>query len=407
MSQKIKFLENIIAPHLQNNQKIISCDFDNLLSAGENYGSVMLQITIKLQNDNGDEENIYCVGKTVPPSEMLWNLFNTKITFKKEIAIYKTIVPELNKYGEECGVKNLIKFTAKCFGARISLDPSSEEVDHDAVILLENLKTQNYKVCDRLNGFDEECSKLLLGDLATMHAAVIGYKYAQPESFEKKIYPFLKKAYAFNVTESFADNFAAVIKNACAKNPDCIPHLHKITKALREINYYNENPVKGKDIFATLTHNDYWVNNTLLKFEDGKPIANKMVDFQLIEYSSLAHDVIFFLYTSVNMDVIENKVDELIKFYYDKFMETLTKLGHPTTEYSFESMLEEFAIIAKYGQFSHLLYMFVPICMLKGKVKSLSKFDLNELIFEESSMHENYFRRMQFTLIDFSRRGWI
>lgn len=407
MSQKIKLLGDIIAPHLQNNQRITSYDFDNLLAVGENYGSVMLQVAVKLQNHNGDEETIYCVGKTVPPSEMLWNLFNTKVTFKKEIAIYKIIVPEINKYGEERGVDNLITFTAKCFGARISLDPKSEEVDHDAVILLENLKTQNYIVCDRFNGFDEKCSKLLLSDLATMHASVIGYKRAQPKDFETKILPFLKKAYAFNITESFADDFAAAIQNACAKNPDCIPHLSKIAKALREINYYNENPVKGKDIFATLTHNDYWVNNTLLKFENGKPVANKMVDFQIIEYSSLAHDVIFFLYSSVNMNVLECKLDELIRFYYDKFIETLRKLGHPTNDYSFELMLEEFAIIAKYGQFSHLLYMFVPICMLKGKIKSLSKFDLNDFIFEESSMHENYFRRMQFTLIDFSRRDWI
>ncbi|GJQ85191.1 hypothetical protein Trydic_g13035 [Trypoxylus dichotomus] len=407
MSRQIKQLENVIQPYLKNNQKYISCECKNLLSSGENYGSVMLQVSVKLENENGEEKIVECVGKTVPPTEMLWNLFNTKVSFKKEIAIYKVFIPELNAYGKENGIKGFITSTAKCFGARISLDCNSEIVDNDAVLLLENLKTEGYVVCNRYDGFDEECARVLLVNLATMHAAVIGYRHEKPLDFEKKMLPHLSKAFAFNITDYFCENFGNSVKNACSKNPKCIPHLSKIDTALRELNYFNKNPVKGKSIYTTLTHNDFWVNNILVKFEKGRPVAVKVIDYQIIEFSSLAHDVIFFLYSSVNTELLEEKIDDLIRFYYDKFIETLISLKQDVSEYSFESMMEEFAIIAKDAQFSHIMYMLAPIMMLKGKAKALSQFDLDDLIFEEDAIHENYFRRMQFVLLDFVRRGWL
>lgn len=407
MTRVIKQLEDLLAPYLTSKRKFVSCDFKNLLSSGENYGSVMLQVEIKVTRDDGKEEILHCVGKTVPPSEMLWKLFNTKVTFKKEIAVYNVIVPELNKYGQEFGIDRLINFTAECLGARISLDPKSENVDNDAVLLLENLKVSGYAVGDRFTGFDEATSKFLLTDLAVMHASVIAYKTAKPAEFTQKMLPFLNRDYAFDITEYFAENFGEAIAKVCAKNAQCVPHLSKIKKSLQEINHFNANPARGKDIYRTFTHNDFWTNNTLIKYENDKPIANKMVDFQVIEYSSLAHDVIFFLYSSVSMDVLEKKVDELMRFYYDRFIETFVSLKCDIGEYSFDGLMTELSAIAKDGQFAHLLYMLVPILTLKSKAKELAEFDLNDLIFEEGSLHEMYPRRMQFTLLDFVRRGWL
>ncbi|KAK9702711.1 Ecdysteroid kinase-like family [Popillia japonica] len=407
MSIEIKQLQPLVKSYLKPGQKFVSYECKSLLSTGENYGSTMLSILIKISNEDGKEETIPCIGKTVPPSQFLWDFFNTKNTFKKEIAVYNTIVPELNKFGNELGIDCLMDFFAKCAGARLSLDPKSEEVDADAFIILENLKTQGYESCDRLIGFNEDCTKLLLGDLATMHAATIAYRLAKPDEFKTKVLPHLKRQYAFDPPDDVINDIMKSWQKAAGKNPKCIPYLGKIEEAVRNIRYYLDNPPKGKDMFATMTHNDYWVNNTLIKFVDGKPVKNAMVDFQIMEFGSLAHDVIFFLYSSVELSLLERKVDEFIQLYYEKFIQNLVRLKCDIIQYSYEAMLEEFALIANRAQFTHILYMLTPILTAKGKAADLSDFGYSNFILNEDLLHENYFKRLHYVVLDFVRKGWI
>ncbi|KAI4461873.1 hypothetical protein MML48_5g00005483 [Holotrichia oblita] len=407
MSIEIKELQSLVQSCLKPGQKFISYESKNLLSTGENYGSTMLNILIKISKEDGKEEIIHCIGKTVPPSEFLWEFFSTKNTFKKEIAVYNIIVPELNKFGNEFGIDCLMDFFAKCIGARLSLDPKSEEVDADAFLVLENLKVQGYESCDRVVGFNEDCTKLLLGDLATMHAATIAYRLAKPDEFKTKVLPHLKRQFVFDPPSDIIDDITKSWQKAAGRNPKCVPHLGKIEKAVRNIRYYLDNPPKGKDMFATMTHNDYWVNNTLIKFENGKPVKNAMVDFQIMEFGSLAHDVIFFLYSSVELSLLEKKVDEFIQLYYQKFIQSLVRLKCDISQYSYEAMLEEFALIANQAQFSHTLFMLTPILTAKGRATELSDFGYSNFVLDEDILHENYFKRLHFLILDFVKKGWI
>ncbi|GJQ80316.1 hypothetical protein Trydic_g12199 [Trypoxylus dichotomus] len=406
-SVEIRNIEDLIAPLLKPGQQFASCEVENLLPAGENYGSVMLRIEVKVRNSSGDQEILHCVAKTCPPSPLLWEIFNTKVSFKKEIAIYTTIVPTLNDFAKEKGIDNLMNFFAKPIAARISLDPESKEVDKDAVILLENLKVQGYDTGDRFVGFDEETTKYLLRELAIMHATPIAYRSANPEGFKSKILPYLSKNSHFKPSDDVINDLIRRTQNAVSGNPKCVPHLSKIETALREMYEVIKNPPATNDLFITIAHNDFWVNNTMLKYEGVKPIGNKIVDFQIIEYSSLANDVLFFLYTSVDLRVLEEKVDELIKLYYDQFIGTLVRLKHDVSAYSFKAMLEDFAVVARSMQFTHVSFMLTPIMILKGKAVELSELKADDILMDESALHENYHKKLEFLLLDFVKRGWI
>ncbi|KAI4461872.1 hypothetical protein MML48_5g00005484 [Holotrichia oblita] len=404
---EIQNFEQFIKPILKNGDKFVSYECNRLLPPGENYGSIMLEVKINIRNKNGEQETINCVAKSCPPPGFLWEMFNTKVTFKKEIELYNTIIPILNDFGREHGIDQLVDFVADSKCARISLDPNSTEVDENAILLLENLKLEGYTTGDRFIGFDLESTEILLRDLATMHASVIALKLAKPEVFEKKILPYLGKHFLQEFPEDIQKESVNKILTAYKTMPECVPYLPKVEDILVDMFVNINNPPKTNEIFTTLTHNDFWVNNTMLKYVNGKPVSNKIVDFQIIEHSSLANDLVFFLYSSVELSILENNLDNLLKYYYNCFISTLTKLGGDVSPYSYEALLEEFIHVGKSVQWTHVAYMLLPLMTLKGKVKDLADLELNDILVDEASLHDNYYKKLKFILLDFIKRGWF
>ncbi|KAI4470354.1 hypothetical protein MML48_1g10942 [Holotrichia oblita] len=408
MDLEIKNFESFITPSLRPGQRFVSYDCKKLLSPGENYGSVMLQVEAKISNHDGTEEIIHCVAKTCPPTDILKQIFNTKVTFKREINVYRTLVPTLNKFGKENGLEDIMNFFAVCLGGRISLDPNSDTVDDDGILLLENLKVKGYDTVDRFSGFNLDCAEFLLKDLATLHAVPLAYRLKKPKEFDEKIRPHLKKAFSFKVSDDLQINAVKGLENMLAGESECSEYIPKAVEAIMKLTSISiDNPPEERELFATFTHNDFWVNNTMLRIENGKPVSNRMVDFQIIEYSSLAHDILFFLYSSVELSVLENHVDDLLKYYYNQFIEILKKFSCDVSQFTFENYMEECKNIAIQEQLGHILIMLPGIMTLKEKARELSDIKETDMVSEKSSVHENCLKKIKFTLLDFAKRGWL
>lgn len=76
--------------------------------------------------------------------------------------------------------------------------------------------------------------------------------------------------------------------------------------------------------FNVLTHNDLWVNNLMFKRKSNDQIEDiVLVDFQFVYWGSPAIDLNYFLHCSVQLNVIENNFDSLVKHYHDEFCSTL------------------------------------------------------------------------------------
>lgn len=89
---------------------------------------------------DGKQKEYHAVAKCTPLNLVTQELFNTQETFKSEIAWYTTVIPTLKKFAKDQGLERELDFFQTFYGARISLDPNSEKVDLDGVILSENLK---------------------------------------------------------------------------------------------------------------------------------------------------------------------------------------------------------------------------------------------------------------------------
>lgn len=83
-----------------------------------------------------------------------------------------------------------------------------------------------------------------------------------------------------------------------------------------------------------INHGDLWGSNMIFNGDD----HCKLVDFQLIRYAPLAHDVMQLLYLSTSREFRQKNEQQMIGYYYDKLTECLTDNGFKGDIPSFEEL---------------------------------------------------------------------
>ncbi|RZC39235.1 EcKinase domain containing protein [Asbolus verrucosus] len=393
---EIKNIENIIP--LDEGEKIIKQTVNRLTAPGENYGSLMLSVDITVETQDGEMKEINAVAKMVPPNEFIQKIFNTQVTFRNEIGFYKNIVPTLQNFQREHGVQEVIDFSSKYIGSRINLKDDNTQVDSDAVLLLENLKLSNFKNLERTEGFDLDVSKLVIKDLAYLHGVSLALKLQKPDVFENEVKRFLTTL-KMDDSEG-AEQMKAKIRKLIESVDGCKPFVSRVMKAI------DQPPnLQPREPFATISHNDVWVNNTMIQLDRKKPIKNKLVDFQVCNYGSPAKDLLFFLFSSVKNHILEKHYNDLVQFYHRTFTSVLKELKCDTTQFSFGAFEKELDYEARNSQFGHIVFMCFPIFAPKGSVKDIAELLPGE--FSDGPPTELHKQKLAFVIKEFIKRNWI
>ncbi|CAG9831175.1 unnamed protein product [Diabrotica balteata] len=262
---KIEKLDELISDHIGRDKKVIDSKITRLTAPGDNFGSEMLKVDLRLKSTDGKEEDLHVVAKLIPENEFARAIFNVDVSFNVEKGFYNIIVPTLQDFQRKQGITKVIDCFPRLYGARNNLGNNGEKVDNNAALILENLKSQGFDNIDRFQGFDLATAKMILKSLAEFHAIPVAIKQR-------------------------------------------IIRLSKRT--LKRILLCDE----FREPFATITHRDLWVNNIMVKQVENTTKEVKIVDFQLYSYDSPAADIFFFVFSSVNFDVLRNHVDDLFKY---------------------------------------------------------------------------------------------
>lgn len=160
-----------------------------------------------------------------------------------------------------------------------------------------------------------------------------------------------------------------------------------------------------REPWMTIIHSDFWVNNILFHCSEGDRIDSvKFVDFQMYVYSSSVRDLLFYLFSSVRVDVTDEQLDGLMDLYYDTLVNRLSKMGCDTTAMSKEGFREKMAEDSQ-REFVHLCIMI--------KVFTLdiheSNFSLNNMQDSIAAYKGNqaYIDRLRKIVLYFSKYNWI
>lgn len=182
-----------------------------------------------------------------------------------------------------------------------------------------------------------EESKVMLRNLAKFHALPIAVRHHKPHLFDTKFITYLNYIKP-KIDPEAKETIKNITYKAIMRLKDFDNYIDKIKESFAKSDeIQNEGYVRQENIdFCTAVHNDFWVNNMMIKYVDEKPKHVKIVDFQVTFYGSLAYDIVFFLFTSVKARVLENQLDELLKYYYDQFTSILTNAKVPMGNYTYE-----------------------------------------------------------------------
>lgn len=151
---ELRELQPILRRAFDDRLIVVRYTTKQLLPPGENYGSSILSVHVVIKrHDKANEEDLHLVAKMPPPTEFQWKVFNTPLTFRKEIWMYESVLSSYNQLEREAGLKEdeLFDILPKYYQSRLSLNPQAD-FDDDAVILMENLNTRDYYTSDRTEG---------------------------------------------------------------------------------------------------------------------------------------------------------------------------------------------------------------------------------------------------------------
>lgn len=221
---------------------------------------------------------------------------------------------------------------------------------------------------DRILGCNLETTKIILKDLAEFHAVPVALKLKKPKVFEENVKKYMACFYPPlpPVDKSYPNSIVMAI---LSENPVCAKLIPKVEKSLKHDRVYNNN---FREPFASISHQDLWVNNFMVKDDGQKVVSNKFVDFQTCTYDSPVRDLLFFLFTSVQFEVLKEHLDHLLEYYHKNFVKTLEALGCETTDFSEDKFFEELFYYGEY-EIHHILFMYLLIVSAKKGGKAPTK----------------------------------
>lgn len=140
MGVEVKNLGELITRFIPN-KTVISTDVDFLTAPGENYVSVVVGVDAFLKDDDtGKVEKLSMVGKCVPIREGHQEAMNFgKENYKSELNFYQVIVPTLQEFAKERGLKRDFDLFPKLVAYRANLHGENDEPDENCILLFENL----------------------------------------------------------------------------------------------------------------------------------------------------------------------------------------------------------------------------------------------------------------------------
>jgi hypothetical protein len=98
-------LEGLLQQTISPSLKVEVIDWKHLTDPGENFGSLIFAVNVTVTN-NDKQEAHHLVCKMPPKSDYLLDLFNSPMTFKKELYFYKKIAPAILQF-QVCYIKTL------------------------------------------------------------------------------------------------------------------------------------------------------------------------------------------------------------------------------------------------------------------------------------------------------------
>ncbi|KAB7500123.1 hypothetical protein Anas_04968 [Armadillidium nasatum] len=333
------------------NVELLSWEIKPFTNKGDNYSSIVVGITVSYRKNEMNSECSY-VAKLNPLRPLNSNTENFEKAYTRETEVLDGIVEGMNNQLKQLGF-DAIK-TPKLLSKNL-------EKGREAFVT-ENLRTQGFKMCDKMRGMDLNHSLFVVKELGRFHASSLLFEETLPTKYipdtfngvkggwldaDEKAIEEMGKFYS-----SITKPIESFLKTSDPKYEKCCNWLSKNSHTLAKTFL---NGMQLSNQFEVLIHGDCWSNNMLFRYnEDGIPIDFRFVDLQCSGKSSATTDLNYFFFTSLNGDfpqgedvpdmdnMTDDRMDEFIDKQARKFEEMSGREGPFSDRYIaiFDDMLD-------------------------------------------------------------------
>ncbi|RZC33766.1 uncharacterized protein BDFB_003782 [Asbolus verrucosus] len=313
---------------------------DTFSKNGDAYLSQICRfgVNVKGKNQSGEEEIVFIpiIVKYLPKNVARRKTYRSTVFFENESIFYEKVWTAFKNFYKSKEIQD--KFDNIPLVLSIWIDGS------DDYVAMLDVSYQGYKNVDRESGLDYDHTVAILKLLAGFHSLSLAFKDQQPDLFEKAA-SSLKETYFDEKYRTwyarFQERLFVVARDAVGKELPPV-YLEKLNKFI-SIDLFGEmcKSCQGRGPFAVVTHGDVWVPNFLIKYNGTTPERIILIDFQLSRYASLSNDLIFFLYSCVDIDLIEKHWDDFIIEYHQALTKNLEKYGSDRNLATLEALQAE------------------------------------------------------------------
>ncbi|XP_014292107.1 uncharacterized protein [Halyomorpha halys] len=397
-----EFLQGVLReseadPYLE----IVSVESSPGCNIGDNYMSAVSRLVINAETPSHQSFQKSLLMKRQPASIARRQAFRCDPAFRNEAAAYRKVLPGLCHFA----------------GCRLAF-PQCLHASSQFVVL-EDLKQAGYEMADRAKGLDLAHAKLALEELGRFHGTSLALKHVDPKSFsslktavqELVFVPEAVPVFGASLENSLRMALMGLEVYKAAGETIIQEAVHKMQILRGTVFQRMLYLVKPKEPLSVICHGDFYINNMLFRYENSEePESVMFVDLQVCRYASLATDILYFLYSSLQPGVVSLYHDELIEVYQAALNAEITRLAPGACEVSMKQIQDEIENHALYGLI--MAFLILPaVTALPGATLNLDKvesFSSDEFL--ESAreiLSPRYFERLRELVLDFVDRGYI
>lgn len=308
-------------------QSVENCEFENFSKGVENFASVPYFAKLALKTAQGTIcRNIIVKFQIQDP--IVRETMKMVSQFQNEITFYNEVLPEFDRFLTNCNKTGEIirDIFPKCYYAF-----QQNENFEKAIVILEDLRQFGYKMAESKVEMDLDHCLVALGQLARFHAISFAMKFLDWKNFEK-----LKTSFKNIWYEDDPQNrqLCQEFKGRCClrginyllfQTNSSVPkeYLEALRKKLEPIFNLLKDINSPKEPMSVICHGDFNRNNILFKYEGGKPVVAKIIDFQIFLYGSPCLDLSFFIYMNTTQEFRNRHFDQIFQHYYSTLTSTI------------------------------------------------------------------------------------
>lgn len=222
-------------------------------SKGESYASDAFKVKVKHQNG---EINLFL--KLAVTDDQQRDFMEMVILYRNEVSFYTIVFPVFDQFQREKCVKVPFEVT-KCYAT--STKPKEE------ILVLEDIGTSGYRLCDRRKTFDETHIALVLRNYGKLHAISLALRHQRPKVFQEitesltnayvSVFPKLTKSFKMMISKNVEMLERQGLKSEAELSKQLMEDLDKILVI----------ECDSSDPYRVVVHGDCWSNNMMFKYD--------------------------------------------------------------------------------------------------------------------------------------------